>query len=76
MLLPEIGKWTRVELSHDFDETAAKYILSLSIRGVELLKAVDEYNLHDQPDVARIYDPNDYGEIYGFIRRIVFLEKS
>ena len=76
MQLPEVGKWTRFELSHEFDETAGNYILSLSIGGVEVLKAEDEDNVHDKPDVARIYDPNDSGEIYGFIRRIVFLEKS
>ena len=76
MHLPQEGKWTRFELSQEFDENAGKYILSLSIGGVEVVKGEDEHNLHVQPEDAIIYNPDEYGEISGFIRRIVVLEKS
>ena len=53
--LPEVGKWTRLELSHEFDVTSGKYILSLAIGGVEVVKAEDKDNLHVQPEDIRIY---------------------
>ena len=71
MHLPQIGKWTRFELSREFDENAGKYVLSWFIGGVEVVKAEDKYNLHVQPEDAGIC-----GEMSGFIRRIVVLEKS
>ena len=37
--LLELGKWTRFELSREFD----KYILSLAIGGVEVVNAEDEF---------------------------------
>ena len=74
--LPEVGKWTRFELSREFDETAGKYFLSLAIGGVEVVKAEDKYNLHVQPEDVEMNQFDDDGEISGFIKRMVVLEKS
>ena len=71
-----VRKWTRFELIWEFDENAGKYVLSLSIGGVEVVKVVDEHNLSVQPEDARICISDEYGEISGFIRRIIVLEKS
>ena len=76
MHLPQEGKWTRFELSREFDENAGKYVISFSVGGVEVGKAEDENILYVQPEDARIYNPDEDGEISGFIRRIVVLEKS
>ena len=76
MHLPQIGRWTSLELSREFDENAGKYVLSFSFGGAEVVKAEDELNLHVQPEDAIIYSPDEDGEISGFMRRIVVLEKS
>ena len=82
MQLPEVGKWTRFELSREFDESAGKYILSLSIGGAEVVKAEDKDNLHLQPEDVSIaipdddYDYDQAWDIFCFIRSIVVLEKS
>ena len=70
--LLEEGKWTRFELSHEFDETARKYILSLFIGGVEVVKTEDKQNLQLQPQDVQIY----YGHTFNWFRRLVVLEKS
>ena len=31
--LPPVGEWTRVELTHEFDDNAGKYFISLSFAG-------------------------------------------
>ena len=76
MHLVQIGEWTRFELSREFDEHAGKYVLSLSIGGVEVVKAEDKHNLSVQPEDAGIFSNVGDEEISGFIRRIIVLEKS
>ena len=76
MHLSQIGRWTRFELSREFDENAGKYVLSLFIGGVEVVKAEDENSLNVQPENASICNPDEDREISGFITRIVVLEKS
>ena len=76
MQLPEVGKWTRFELSREFDESAGKYILSLSIGGAEVVKAEDKDNVHVQPEDINMRIHDHGRKISGFVRRIVVLEKS
>ena len=82
MQLPQIGEWTRIELTQEFDKNADKYFLSLSFDGVEVIKIWDEEYLIDAiSDVEQLWDAKiEIGEqdvqIPGFIKRLVVLEKS
>ena len=82
MQLPQIGEWTRIELTQEFDEDAEKYFISLSFDGVEVIKVWDEEYLVDAitngeqlRDVEIALGEQDV-QIPGFIRRFVVLEKS
>ena len=56
--------------------TAGKYILSLAIGGVEVVKAEDKDNVHVQPEDINMRIHDHGRKISGFVRRIVVLEKS
>ena len=77
MQLPQVGEWTRVELTQEFDAKAGQYILSLSLAGVEVIRA----ETYDADDIGDLMDIKiELGEpdvqVPGFIRRLVVLEKS
>ena len=73
--LPQENEWTRFELTREFDEHAGKYLISLSMGGVEVVKVEDEQNMQGQHEDTEICSSGGYGQITGFIRKIVVLEK-
>ena len=80
MQRPQIGEWTRVEFTQEFDEDVGTYFISLSFDGVEVIKVeVDDYVVESFSD--GLWDVKiELGEpdvqVPGFIRRLVVLEKS
>ena len=73
--LPQENEWTRFELTREFDEHAGKYLISLSMGGVEVVKVEDEQNMQGQHEDAESCISGGDGEISGFMRKIVLLEK-
>ena len=81
MQLPTVGEWTRVELTHEFDDNAGKYFISLSFDGVEVIRDEDFFADEANPDVDLWDIRIGLGELNvqqfpGFIRRLIVLEKS
>ena len=77
--LPEVGQWTRVELTQEFDENEGSHFLSLSFAGVEVIRAenylVEGFGHGDLMDMhIELGECNV--QIPGFIRRLIVLEKS
>ena len=73
--LPEVGEWTRIEMSHE--EEDGKYFLSLSLGGKEVgREEVSDPLLRNLID-AQVTIGHSKRELTqpGFIRRLVILEK-
>ena len=68
--LPEIGEWTRIEISHE--EVESNYFLSWSVGGREVGRE------EAGPDLKKLTDVKIGGGSYqpGFVRRLVVLEKQ
>ena len=73
--LPQLGEWTRIEISHE--EEDGKYFLSLSVAGKEVgREEVDDPQLRNLTGV-KVTLGHAKKELTqpGFIRRLVVLEK-
>ena len=77
--LPEVGEWTRIEISHEEEEEEeGKYFLSLSVGGREVVREeVTDPQLRKLTD-AKVTIGHTDRELSqpGFIRRLVVLEKQ
>ena len=75
--LPELGEWTRIEISHE-EEEEGKYFLSLTVGGREVgREEVADPQLRELID-AKVTIGHTDRELTqpGFIRRLVVLEKQ
>ena len=74
--LPEVGEWTRIEISHEEEE--GKYFLSLSVGGREVVREeVTDPQLRKLTDAKVTIGHTDRQLSQpGFIRRLVVLEKQ
>ena len=74
--LPEVGEWTRIEISHE--EVEGKYFLSLSVGGREVgREEVTDPQLRELTDAKVTIGHNDRELSQpGYIRRLVVLEKQ
>ena len=75
--LPELGEWTRIEISHE-EEEEGKYFLSLTVGGREVgREEVADPQLRELTD-AKVTIGHTDRELTqpGFIRRLVVLEKQ
>ena len=70
--LPEVGVWTKIEISHE--EVDGEYILSLSVGGKEVGRMEADPGLKQMTDFEVGIGSN--GLQPGFIRRLVVLEKE
>ena len=72
--LPEVGKWTRVEISHEKEED--KYFLYLTVGGKELGKSdVTFAESRAAPPASTFLHLNVTKTQPGFVRRLVALRK-
>ena len=73
--LPEVGEWTRIEISHE--EVESNYLLSLSVGGREVGREEAGPDLKKLTDVRiGVGDPATMPNMPGFVRRLVVLEKQ
>ena len=77
--LPPIGEWTRIEMTHEIDEEAEKYFISVSVGGREVMKREvvreeDDYPLGQQMGVTICLGDRNY-QLPGSIRGLIVLEK-
>ena len=74
-LLPAIGEWTRVEISHK--EENGNYFLSLGIGGAEVArKEVADPELREMTNVkVNLGHPQRRRQQPGFIQRLIMLHK-
>ena len=73
--VPEVGQWTRIEISHE--DRDGKYFLALSVGGQEVGKTEADPDLKKLADVQIIAGSNCDGLIPqpGFIRRLAVVGK-